>query len=388
MVQIGGGAEVAALCRELVRCPSPSGKERGVADIVEREMRMLGYDEVLRDPLGSVLGIVHGEENGDTVLVDAHMDVVPATQPEAWRFPPYSAEWAEGRIWGRGATDIKGSLAAALVAIGMLSRDDLAGTVIMSASVGEEAIEGLALGHILDRYAPDAVIICEPTGLRLGLGHKGRAGLVLKAEGIAAHSSQPEGGVNAVYRMIEAISRVREVPLPQDELLGPGVSELVEMISSPYPGTSMVPEGCTVRFDRRLVRGETRQSVLTGMEEALEGVEGVDVAFHRASLDCYTGESFMVDDFHPAWALAPTDERVRRVLRALEKVGRGYYFAPYSTNGTSSAAEREIFTVIYGAGDIEQAHAIDEFVSVEALGDAFRGYQALVPALLKTQIEQ
>ncbi|MFO7917202.1 MAG: YgeY family selenium metabolism-linked hydrolase [Anaerolineae bacterium] len=384
-MQISGAAEVASFCQELVRCPSPSGEEGEVADIVEREMRMLGYDEVRRDALGSVLGVVHGEgEGGATVLVDAHMDVVPATQPEAWRFPPYSAERAEGRIWGRGATDIKGSLAAALVAIGMLSCDNLAGTVIMSASVGEEAIEGLALGHILERQGADAVVICEPTGLRLGLGHKGRTGLVLEAEGVAAHSSQPEKGVNAVYGMMEAVSRVREIPLPSDELLGSGVSELVEMISSPYPGTSMVPEGCTVRFDRRLVRGETRESVLAEMEGALEGLEGLEVRFHQASLDCYTGESFTADDFHPAWALAPTGDVVQKALAALRGVGQSgdYYFAPYSTNGTSSAAEKDIFTIIYGAGDIAQAHAIDEFVSVEALGEAFCGYQALVRALL------
>lgn len=384
-MQISGTGEVAAFCQDLVRCPSPSGEEQDVADIVEQEMGMLGYDEVRRDALGSVLGTVHGEREGGTVLVDAHMDVVPATQPEAWRFPPYSAERAEGRIWGRGATDIKGSLAAALVAIGMLSRDDLAGTVIMSASVGEETIEGLALGHILDHHTVDAVVICEPTGLRLGLGHKGRTGLVLEAEGVAAHSSRPEKGVNAVYRMMEAVSRVRQIPLPQDELLGCGVSELVEMISAPYPGTSMVPEGCTVRFDRRLVRGETRQSVLAGMEGALEGLEGVEVALHRTSLDCYTGESFTIDDFYPAWARASTEEVVQRALVALQSVGQSgeYYFAPYSTNGTSSAAERDIPTIIYGAGDIGVAHAIDESVCVEALGEAFRGYQALVPALLK-----
>jgi Acetylornithine deacetylase/Succinyl-diaminopimelate desuccinylase and related deacylases len=115
-----------ALCRELVRIESPSGDEGGVAAAVARAMTALGYDEVRVDELGSVLGIRHGATTGGSaggaLLVDAHMDVVPATEPATWRFPPFAAERREGRIWGRGTTDVKGSLAAAVVGIGLLPR--------------------------------------------------------------------------------------------------------------------------------------------------------------------------------------------------------------------------------------------------------------------------
>ena len=139
-----------ALCRELVRIESPSGAERGVAEAVARAMTSLGYDEVRVDELGTVLALRHGTRAGPALLVDAHMDVVEATEPAAWRFPPFSAERADGRLWGRGTTDVKGSLAAAVVGVGSLPRAAIAGPVLVSASVGEERIEGLAVGHVLE----------------------------------------------------------------------------------------------------------------------------------------------------------------------------------------------------------------------------------------------
>jgi acetylornithine deacetylase/succinyl-diaminopimelate desuccinylase-like protein len=122
----GTEARTIAFCRELVRLEGLSGGEQAVAEAVEREMRALGYDEVGRDRLGSVVGLIRGARSAGTdaapgaLLFDAHLDVVPATEPEAWRFPPFSGERAEGRIWGRGATDVKGSLAALVLALGTL----------------------------------------------------------------------------------------------------------------------------------------------------------------------------------------------------------------------------------------------------------------------------
>jgi putative selenium metabolism hydrolase len=379
-------------CQELVRRESLSGEERAVADAVEREMTALGYDEVQRDELGNVVGVVRGaraaprEEPGRVagpVLFDAHMDVVPATEPERWRFPPFSGERADGRVWGRGATDIKGSLAALVVGVGTLPRRDLAGTVVVAASVGEEKVEGLATTHILRRHPAAAVVICEPTDLKLGLGHKGRASLVVEAAGRAAHTSKPENGINAVYRLVEAVARIRGLPRRTDPALGPGLIELVEISSLPFPGSSMVPFRATARFDRRLVRGETLEGVLGELREALVGLEGLAVRPHRTELSCYTGLVLATQDFHAGWAIAPDSELARRSRQALEGAGLGgdFYHAPYCTNGASTAGELGLPTVIYGAGAIDAAHAVNESVGVDELLAAARGYQALAAAL-------
>jgi putative selenium metabolism hydrolase len=393
-----------ALCRELVRIESPSGGEGGMAAAVARAMTALGYDEVRVDELGSVLGIRHGTATGGSaggaLLVDAHMDVVPATEPATWRFPPFAAERREGRIWGRGTTDVKGSLAAAVVGIGRLPRTELAGPVIVSASVGEERIEGLAVGHVLERHPVRAAIVCEPTGLAVGLGHRGRASLVVEAEGRAAHTSRagsaghPPGhppkvgpgrgsGINAVYRLTEAIARVRAMTPRTDELLGRGHAELVEVSSLPFPGSAMVPYHATARFDRRLVRGETRDAVLAELAGALADLAGVSASLHVGELTCYTGATFTVEAFHPGWAVSPEAAHAVRARRALREAGLGddVFYAPYSTNATATAGGRGLPTIVYGAGDISAAHAVDESVAEDELIAAARGYQALVRAL-------
>ncbi len=378
--------DAVALCRELVRIESLSGLEGDVAAAVGRAMRALGFEEVASDGLGTVTGERRGTRAGaepGTVLFDAHMDVVPAPEPQAWSHAPFSGELADGRVWGRGATDVKGSLAAMLVGLGTLPATGFAGTLVACASVGEERIEGLALRHVLERVPVRAAVICEPTGLALGLGHRGRASLVLEAEGRAAHTSRAETGVNAVYRLIEAIARIRRLPPRTDDLLGRGHAELVEVSSLPFPGSAMVPYRATARFDRRLVRGETRESVLLETNQALAELGGVNVRLHEGTLTCSTGREFTVEAFHPGWAV-PAD--APHAVRAREALGRAglpaeTFYAPYSTNGTATAGRAGIPTLVYGAGDITAAHAIDESVAVEQLERAVRGYQALARGL-------
>lgn len=145
-------AEALSLAQALVRLPSPSGEEAGVAVAVEREMRALGYEHVTRDALGSVVGIVEGTRPGRTVLLDAHLDTVPVVDASAWSHDPFGGAVVDDRLWGRGATDVKGSLAALVVAVGMLPRKRLFGRIVVAATVGEEMVEGLALGRVLDEH--------------------------------------------------------------------------------------------------------------------------------------------------------------------------------------------------------------------------------------------
>lgn len=375
--------EVIAFCSALVQTPGLSGQERDVATLVAEKMHALGYDRVWVDRYGSVVGQREGSSPGPHLLFDAHTDTVEVTQPEKWSHDPFGGEIAGGRLWGRGATDMKGPLAAMLVTLAHLPRERLRGTLTVSCTVGEERTEGVALAEVLRRAPADVVIIGEPSELNLGIGQKGRVGYWVRTAGRPAHTSTPHLGANAVYAMLPVIARLRALPLPQDTLLGNGVQELVEIVSEPFPGKSIVPDGCRVRIDRRLVRGETRASLLHELQEALSDLAGVTYGISESPLPCYTGEMIPADDFHPAWAIEPDGDLAKRAGAALRSVGlpAAPWIAPYCTNGAYSAGEQDIPTLIFGPGSIRVAHAMDEYIAIEDLKQGAIGFAALAQGL-------
>ena len=377
--------QVIALTCELVQAKGLAGQEREAAMVCERWMKQLGYDEVWVDRFGSVVGRRRGSKPGRTIHFDGHLDTVPATSLEKWRHAPFGAELSDGKIWGRGSSDMKGPVAAMVCAGACVPREMFGGAIVVSASVGEEELEGPALAAILKEHPADVVIIGESSELKIGIGQKGRAGVQIETRGVPAHSSRPEEGINAVYKMIEVIERLRALPPPTDPVLTPGISELVEIVSSPYPGTSIVPDGCRVRIDRRLVQGETRESVLAGFREALRGVDGVEVRYLEVTLPCYTGEVIVSDDFHPAWVTPRDSDLVKRVEKALASVELpiDYFASRYCANGSASAGEMNIPTLIFGPSTPAVAHTVDEYIEVDQLVRGTQAYMAISVEVLR-----
>jgi putative selenium metabolism hydrolase len=371
---VTAGLDVVALCRDLVRIPSPSGEEGAIAAFVAERMEAIGL-VVETDRFGSVLGRRDGGRQGPTLLLDAHLDTVPVPDPAGWTRDPLGGEVAEGRLWGRGAADTKGSLAAMLCAAETLER--FAGTLLVSASVGEEDLTTAALGHVLDRHGPDLVVVGEPTSLRLGVAQKGRAGVVVEALGRSAHSSRPELGVNAVYRMTEAIARVRALPLAEDPDLGRGVCELIEIRSEPDPSPGMVPHRCVARFALRLLPGEAAEEALARIAGALRGLDGVTARLARLSRRAFTGETLEMEEAIPGWR----NRDASLEARLLAALGTTPFAAPYTTNA-SAAASRGIPTFLLGPGSIDQAHAVDEGIDAGELAAAPGAYLAVARAFL------
>ncbi len=365
---------VVELCRELVRIPSPSGGEGRLAGFVAERMEACGL-QVETARLGSVLGVLGGRCPGPTLLLDAHLDTVPVPDPSAWTHDPFGGEVDQERLWGRGSADTKGSLAAMICAAGAL--DSFSGTLLVLASVCEEDMTGMALSDVLDRHPVDLVLVGEPTSLRLGVAQKGRAGLLVEARGRSAHTSRPELGENAVYRMMEAVSRIRALPLPVDPELGSGVCELVEIGSAPMPSAGMVPHLCTARLALRLLPGETAALAEGRIEAGLRGLDGVTVRLARSSRRCYTGLEIAMDEFVPAWR--NRDSLLEK--RLLEALRTAPFAAPYTTNA-SAAAVRGIPTFLLGPGSIEEAHAVDEWIALDQLTAAVGCYLAAARTFL------
>jgi putative selenium metabolism hydrolase len=374
------------LARRLVAEPSPSGKEGAVAAIVGDELRRLDFD-VSVDALGNVTGTLDMGP-GPCLLLDSHMDTVGVTDPAAWSFDP-AGELADGRLYGRGAMDMKGPLAASVMGAAALRASLRRGRVVVCASVAEELVEGPATVEVARRVGADAAIICEATSLRVAVGQRGRAELCVEVEGRPTHSSRPDLGVNAVEIMADVIRACRDVELPAHPALGRAVLVVTDVASRPYPGLSVVPDRCVATLDRRTLPGETEEDVLAPVRAVVEraaaahgGRGRVTIAVDR--FRTYTGAEIEAPNFAPAWFLGAEAPLARTALEALARASlpaeTGHW--DFCTNGSGTAGRAKIPTVGYGPGLEALAHRVDEYIDLDELEHGARGYAAIIGAVL------
>ncbi len=381
-------ADPIKLCKELVRIPSLSGQEGNLMERVQAEMQSLGFDRTWQDRYGNTVGILRGTRSGPgrRLLVDIHADTIAVTSPDRWQHDPFGGELVDGKIYGRGACDIKSGLASALVGLASLPRSAYSGEIWVAATTVEEMIEGAATSAVLEaarqRGSPlDYCIVVEPTQLMVGTSQKGRAGVRVQTSGVPAHTSRAELGVNAVYKMLPAIAGVRAIPRRSDPLLGAEIFELVEIVSEPFPGNSIVPDRCRVRFDCRLLLGETADSLLKRIRQVVP--VDVEADLWPVGIDLFTGERLEKRDFHPAWSRSIDHPLPSAVLAALAASGLPgeTYKVPYCCNA-SAVTQAGVPTIVFGPGDIAQAHTVDEWVDAGQLSLAAKVFAATAMRLL------
>lgn len=383
------------LCGRLIRTPSYSGEEKAVAALIAEEMRALGYDEVRIDGCGNVIGCLRGSRPGGAkVLLDGHIDTVPVTDLERWSFEPFCGSVDGDKLRGRGASDMKGAVAAMITGAAYFAEQtgrDFAGEIYVAGVVYEELFEGVSARRVSEAVRPDYVIIGEASDLNLKIGQRGRAEIELETVGKPAHSSNPEKGVNAVKKMMKLLAALESYRPRHQEGLGVAIQELTDIISYPWPGASVVPQRCVATLDRRLLVGDTPESVLAPIQAAIDRLAAEDPQFsatayiREESKVCYTGETIAAQRFFPAWLYSEDDAFVQACFEALQEIGGDPILTHYSfcTNGSHYAGEAHIPTVGYGPSPESLAHTIDEYVSVSQLKKSAEGYAALIGALLR-----
>ena len=367
----------------LVRTRSLSGDERLAARLISNEMRRLGFDRVWADANGSVIGVIDGDLPGPTLLLDGHCDTVGVAPGVSWEHEPFGAELAGNRLFGRGSSDMKGALAAMIHAAAASDRSHLAGTVTVSATVLEEVMEGAALQTVMATVRPDFVIIGEATALDLNIGGRGRAEIQIEAAGKPAHSSSPHLGVNAVQRLIPAIQAIERLSLPSDPLLGPALMALTDIISEPYPGHSVIPSRCRATYDRRLLPGETEDSVLAGLRTVPE-LAGIELRIVQGEHATYTGATLSGPKFFPAWKLESGHPLLQTARAGLRTSGLDPKLSAYRfcTNAAYSAGRAGVPTIGFGPSTEAQAHVADEYIELDELQAAAGGYLGIIRSVL------
>ncbi len=385
--------EVIALCRKLVQARSYSGEEAQAAEELSLYFKKKGFDDVTVDTYGNIIGRIKGKYPGKKIVFDGHMDTVPVGNEGDWSYSPFGGEIHDGRIYGRGTSDMKGAVAAMACAAANFAEDngrEFAGEIFIAGVVHEECFEGIAARSISAAVKPDYVIIGEASGLNLKIGQRGRAEIKIETFGVPAHSANPEKGINAVYKMSKVIDAVRTLEPPSHPVLGKGILELTDIKSSPYPGASVVPEYCAATYDRRLLVGETKISVLKPIEELLDRLRledpelKVKVSYVVGKEKCYTGDFIEGERFFPGWLFDREEDFITRVYKELTDMGCKPFITQYNfcTNGSHYAGEAGIRTLGMGPSQENLAHTINEYIEIEQLIRVTENYYGIMKALL------
>jgi putative selenium metabolism hydrolase len=373
-----------AFTQELIRERSVSGKEKAVVARIVTEMKALRFDQVWVDEYGNAIGVIKGQKPGKTLLMDGHCDIVDATAPD-WKHDPFAAVIEEGYLNGRGVADMKGSLAAMIYAAASVDRTNLAGKVVVSATVLEEVMEGMSLQQVMSAVNPDAVIIGEATNFMVNRAGRGRAEIVVETIGKSAHSSSPQAGLCAVHEMIRLMQVVEAMPMPSHPAMGKAQICLTDIVSEPFPGHSVVPNRCLVSYDRRLVPGETPESVLS---EIMALPELKDIQYTLSVLEgeekSYTNKTLKGLKFFPAWVFEEDHPLVTAGLNGLRlsnieaKLGS----FGFCTNAAYSAGVAGVPTIGFGPGKEPDAHTVNERLKVSDIERAEDGYLGMIQVIL------
>lgn len=381
-------------CQQLIKNKSYSGQEKDVAEVITKLFQDLKYDDWFIDEYGNVIGHIKGKREGKKLLFDGHIDTVPVPEPAKWSKKPFEAEIIDGKIYGRGASDMKGQLSAMLTAAAYFAEDvnrDFTGDLYVAGVVHEEIFEGIASRKISEAVKPDYVIIGEASELNLKIGQRGRAEIVIETFGKPAHSANPEKGINAVYKMSKIIEKIQTLKTPEHPVLGKGILVLTDIKSMPYPGASVVPDYCRATFDRRLLVGETKESVLAPIRAFINELSKDDpelnakVSYAKATENCYTNNSISGERFFPGWLYDEKDEFIQAAYRGLKNAGLKPEITQYSfcTNGSHYAGEKGIKTIGFGPSKENLAHTIDEYIELEQLFAGAEGYYGILKEVLK-----
>lgn len=369
----------------LVRAESenPPGREKQAAEITAAFCDELGLDVSLHEVQPGRPSVVARWRGGDgpTLTYCSHIDVVPAGDPALWERDPYEAEIIDGRLYGRGSGDAKGPCAAALEAVAMLKRAGVAfdGMLELSFVADEESGGFNGAAPLVEHgvLTPDVAIVGEPTSLKVVRAQRGIAWLKISTHGVAGHGSAPERGVSAVRHMADLVLRLEEtLPSEVHALLGAATIN----VGTIHGGEKLniIPASCEIEVDRRLIPGETEESMLATIDQA--------IGLTRARFSELDARVEVVSIGFPFEV--PADARVvREAVAAIEECS-GATPEIVGFRGASDArfmADAGADVIVCGPGDIVLAHTARESIDLAELEMGARCYASMFARLLEAR---
>ncbi|MCZ6507426.1 MAG: M20/M25/M40 family metallo-hydrolase, partial [Acidobacteria bacterium] len=361
------------LCR-LIQTESLPGSEEAIGRLVLGEMVRLGYDAAYVDDYGNVIGVIEGG-GGPSLNFNTHLDHVDVGDVERWPHPPYGGEIHDGRVWGRGAVDIKGPLAAQVYGVGgLVGGERPAGDVYVSCVVQEE-IGGVGARHLAETLVTPTVVVGEPSANTVRRGHRGRTELILHLVGRSVHASVPAKGVNPLKSLGRFLAALDDAERAQHPDLGRS-SVAPTLLRTDQTSANVIPGEVWLTCDWRNVPSEDGDDALRSLRVILDASlgEGTLGEFEIPVFDrrTSTGRTMSIPASNPAYVLPPEHPAVITTARVVAEVTGetgpvGTW--DFATDGGHYAAAG-MAPVGFGPGDPYLAHTVDEHIEISALETA------------------
>ncbi|OHX43810.1 M20 family metallopeptidase [Cytobacillus oceanisediminis] len=354
---------------------NPPGNEHLVTEAFINRCKQNGlpFKVTMLDETRSNFEVTLPGKSGKQLVLCGHMDTVSPGTGE-WIYSPFSGEIADGRIYGRGSSDMKSGLAAMFLALEELyltSTVPPAGVTFL-ATAGEEVDSCGARVFIRENDCRkiDALIIAEPTNEKIVIGHKGALWLEITAYGKTSHGSMPEQGINAVDHMLKIVRLLDEMKIEWMTDRKPlGQSSLAVTMIEGGVQTNVIPDKCSIRADIRTVPPQSHSSFINMLKSKL------DLLMDQEEIYKYSVETILD---RPSILTDPAEDIIQIAQMIKGESPVNHYGVSYYTDGAVLNPRSEIPTLIYGPGDEKLAHQPNEWVSLAAYQRSIQFYKQLI----------
>jgi acetylornithine deacetylase/succinyl-diaminopimelate desuccinylase len=366
-------SELIQLTQKLIQIPSEvkgidDGDEKAIAQFIVERLETVGFttrtQEVARNR-PNVIAVLPGSGDGASLMLNGHIDTI---EGRGMTVDPFGGEVKNGKIYGRGAADMKGAIAAMIIASEAIHRAevDLAGDLTIAACVDEEGRGTGTEALVNSGVRCDAAIVGEPTNMEIGIAHKGVIFIEITTRGRAAHGSTPRLGVNAITAMNQAITAITErLPPIHDQRAHPILGKPtfnVGFIEGGYR-PNVVPDFCKIGIDRRLVPGESYRSAMTEIQEILEALkeQHSELDFELHGTNWIKSHPMVLSED------APVVNALKKHVVATTGAQPVVTTLPFWCDAATLVNKAQVPTAVFGPGEISEAHSATESIDINSL---------------------